>query len=216
MPSAANPAAHSQASLDSILADFDEAAPLDEATTIPGSWYTDPRVAELERRTVWSRTWQLVARVDQLQEPGSYVTAVVAGEPIVVVRGADRVLRGFFNVCRHHAAAVCTQAEGCVEKLRCPYHGWTYGLDGAFKSAPEMGRVKGLEPAALGLVPVAVAEWEKFVFVHLDPEPPSLRSWVGELGERVRPLSLEGLRFAERREWTLDRKSTRLNSSHRL
>src|SRR5579883_2259420 len=177
-------------SLEAILADFDDRAPLDEASTIPGSWYTEPRVAERERRTVWSRTWQLVGRADQLARPGAYVTAEVGGEPIVVVRGADGALRGFFNVCRHHAAAICTQAEGCVEKLRCPYHGWTYGLDGAFKSAPEMEGVKGLDPARLALAPVAVDTWEHFVFVHLDPRPPPLAAWLGDLVERVRPLGL--------------------------
>src|SRR5689334_22931865 len=99
-------------SLEEILADFDDAAPLDRARTIPGSWYTDPRVAELERRHVFGRTWQLVGREDQLVDPGRYITAEVGGEPIVVVRGHDGVLRGFFNVCRHHAAAVMTECEG--------------------------------------------------------------------------------------------------------
>jgi choline monooxygenase len=192
-----------RARLDEILADFDATAPLDEATTIPGTWYTDPRVAEREGRTVWSRTWQMVARVDQLKDAGQYATAVVGGEPIVVVRGSDGALRAFFNVCRHHAAAVCTQPEGHAERLRCPYHGWTYGLDGAFKSAPEMENVKSLDPAGLGLVPVPVATWENFVFVHLDPQPPSIESWMGELADRVQPLRLDTLRFAGRREWTL-------------
>src|SRR5258705_11507923 len=95
-------------SLEQILARFDDTAPLERASTIPAEWYTDPRVEALERTTVWSRTWQLVGRTAQVAGPGEFVTAQVAGEPVVVVRGTDGVLRGFFNVCRHHAAAVMT------------------------------------------------------------------------------------------------------------
>src|SRR4030088_3131500 len=113
-------------SLREIIASYDPNAPLAEAWTIPARWYTDERIYELERETVFARSWQLVGRVDQLSEPGQYVTAEVAGEPIVVVRGNDNVLRGFFNVCRHHAAAVMTEPEGLAHQLRCPYHGWTY------------------------------------------------------------------------------------------
>jgi choline monooxygenase len=84
--------------LEEILADYDAEAPLAEASTIPGSWYTDARVLQRERESVFTRSWQMVARVDQLVDGGAYVTADVAGEPIVVVRGHDGVLRAFFNV----------------------------------------------------------------------------------------------------------------------
>src|SRR5688500_8445247 len=117
--------------LSHLLARYDPGCPLEEATTLPAAYYVDPRVLELERLTTFSRNWQPVARADQLAAPGRYVTAEVAGEPVVVVRGADGVLRAFFNVCRHHAAAVMTSPEGSAPHLRCPYHGWTYGLDGA-------------------------------------------------------------------------------------
>ena len=96
----------SQLSVQEILASYNANEPLSEASTIPAPWYVDPRIAELEAQTVFSRTWQLVGRLDQVAKPGQFVTANVAGEPIVVVRGNDGVLRGFYNVCRHHAAAV--------------------------------------------------------------------------------------------------------------
>src|SRR6185369_7171394 len=104
-------------------------------------WYLNSEIAALERRSVFSHSWQFAARVEQLAQPGNYVTCEVAGEPIVVVRGEDSVLRGFFNVCRHHAAAVMTEASGQAQYLRCPYHGWTYSLDGSLKSAPDLGGV---------------------------------------------------------------------------
>ena len=116
-----------------IVGSFDPGAPLNSALTIPGPWYTDEGVAELERKTVFSRTWQIVGRAEQVAAPGQYITAEVAGEPVLVVRGQDSKLRGFFNVCRHHAAAVMTEPCGTAARLQCPYHGWTYGLDGSLK-----------------------------------------------------------------------------------
>ncbi len=156
-------------SIAQIIASYDAAAPLTEASTIPAPWYVDARIAELERQTVFSRTWQVMGRVDQVEKPGQFVTATVAGEPLVAVRGNDGVLRAFYNVCRHHAAAVVTEPCGQAAMLHCPYHGWNYGLDGALKGMPEFEGVKNFERKDNGLVPVKVATWEKFVFVNLDP-----------------------------------------------
>src|SRR5678815_5310731 len=190
-------------SLEDVLAGFDDAAPLERASTIPGDWYTDPRVAALERRTVWSRTWQLVGRTAQVAEAGAFVTAEVAGEPVVVVRGSDGVLRGFFNVCRHHAAAVMTAPCGKVDRLRCPYPGWAYDLAGQLRGVPEFDGVCDFDRGATGLVPLAVATWQQFVFVHLDPDPEPLPRALGALVEQVAPLGLGELAFCERREYTL-------------
>jgi phenylpropionate dioxygenase-like ring-hydroxylating dioxygenase large terminal subunit len=190
-------------SLEELVLAFDSTAPLPLATTAPGTWYTDPRIADLERDAVWHRTWQMVGRVAQVDEPGRFFTAEVGGEPIVVVRGKDGVLRAFFNVCRHHAAAVCTAKEGRAERLCCPYHGWVYGLDGRWKSAPEFEGVENFDPAKNGLVPVAVATWEQLVFVHVAPDPPPLEQHLGGLVARVRPLGLGALHHAARREWVL-------------
>src|SRR5512144_2090027 len=168
-------------SLEHVLSQFDAAAPLAQASTIPAAWYTDVRIEALERRTVWSRTWQLVGRTAQVAEPGAFVTAEVAGEPVVVVRGTDGVLRGFFNVCRHHAAAVMTEPCGKVDRLRCPYHGWTYDLQGALRGVTEFEKVEAFDRAEMGLVPLSVATWEQFVFVHVDRDPEPLETHLGEL-----------------------------------
>src|SRR5262245_58777102 len=113
-----------------IVDSYNPDASLEHAWTIPSAWYTDSRIAELERQSVFARSWQCVGRVDQVEAPGQYLTWEWCGEPLIVVRGSDGVLRGFFNVCRHHAAAVLTEPLGQTDKLRCPYHGWTYSLDG--------------------------------------------------------------------------------------
>ncbi len=124
-----------------IIESYDPKLQLATASTPPSSWYTDPSILELERQTVFSRAWQFVGRADQVRDPGQYVSCAIAGEPILVVRGQDDVLRGFFNVCRHHAAAVVTKPQGKAENLRCPYHGWTYNLEGALVLTPEFGGV---------------------------------------------------------------------------
>src|SRR4051794_25880953 len=110
-------------SVKEIVDSYDPSASLDKASTPPSSWYADSCIFELEQRTVFSRSWQLVGRTAQVCDAGNYITCDVAGEPILVVRGTDGILRGFFNVCRHHAAAVMTEREGKAQSLRCPYHG---------------------------------------------------------------------------------------------
>ena len=141
------------ASIEQILSSYDDRAPLSEASTIPAPWYTDPRIAELERLNVFSKTWQLVAHIRQLQNAGDFITTRLAGEPIVVVRESDGSLRAFYNVCRHHAAAVVTQPCGQASILQCPYHGWKYGLDGSLKGMPEFEGVANFERADNGLLP---------------------------------------------------------------
>lgn len=190
-------------SLERILAGYDARAPLEDAFTPPASWYVDPRVYDLERQTVFSG-WQMVGRLDQVREPGQFLTAEVAGEPLLVVRGDDGALRGFFNVCRHHAAAVCTEAEGRSSVLRCPYHSWTYSLEGELKGTPDFDGVRGFDRGKNGLVPVTLDTWETFVFLRVDPAGPSLADFLGSLTERIRPLDLPRLQFFERRTYAFD------------
>jgi phenylpropionate dioxygenase-like ring-hydroxylating dioxygenase large terminal subunit len=178
-----------------ILALYDDRAPLSEASTIPAPWYVDPRIAELENQTVFSKTWQVIGRVDQVEKPGNFVTFTVAGEPLAAVRGNDGTLRAFYNVCRHHAAAVVTEPCGQAQILHCPYHGWNYGLDGSLKGMPEFEGVKNFERAANGLLPVPVATWEKFVFVNLEGGGESLQQFLGGLVGRMAPLQVTKLHY---------------------
>jgi choline monooxygenase len=154
--------------LQQIIDEYNVKAPLEDASTIPASWYTDEQLYELELNSVFASRWQMVARADQLREPGRYVTAEIGGEPILIVRGSDNILRGFFNVCRHHAAAVMTEPEGTANQLRCPYHGWTYSLEGELKGTPDFAGVCNFDKAGNGLVPIEIAGWEKWIFARLE------------------------------------------------
>jgi choline monooxygenase len=178
---------------------------LAEASTPPAAWYIDPRILELERRTVFARSWQVAGRASQVVEPGRYSTGEIAGEPIVVVRGHDAVLRGFFNVCRHHAAVVMTDVEGTTQKLRCPYHGWTYSLAGELEGTPDFTGVCNFDRTTSGLIPVETAVWEGWVFVKIEPGVPTLQAFLGDdCVRRVRELDLKNLYWLERRRYELD------------
>jgi choline monooxygenase len=200
-------------SLAEIIDSYDPNAELAEASTIPSSWYTDLRVYELEQQTVFGHSWQLAARLDQLREPGRYVTTEIAGEPIVIVRGSDGELRGFFNVCRHHAAAVMTEPEGRATQMRCPYHGWTYSLSGELKGTPDFSGVGNFNRAEIGLEPVEIAAWEKWLFVGLDKKhtaslDDSNSTLAGFLGSdliaQIEVLGFQNLHWMERRRYSLN------------
>ena len=186
-----------------IIAGYDTSAPLAEASTIPAPWYAHARIAELEQQTVFSRSWQVMGRVDQVAHPGQFVTAQIAGEPLVAVRGNDGVLRAFYNVCRHHAAAVVTEPCGHAAILHCPYHGWNYGLDGSLKGMPEFEGVRNFDRKDNGLVPVKVDTWEQFVFVNLDPNAEPLSQFLGALIKRVAPLGLSKLHYFETKTYDI-------------
>lgn len=193
-------------SLEAIIDSYKADDPLAQASTIPAPWYTDPRVLDLERRTVFSRSWQVAGRVEQVRDAGAYVAGeLAAGEPVVVVRGSDNSLRAFYNVCRHHAAAVVTEPQGSAHTLRCPYHGWTYSLDGELKGTPDFAGVCDFDRSANGLVPLELGIWEKWIFVKLEPGGASLDvSLDADLLNGVQALGLEGLSWFERRHYFLD------------
>jgi choline monooxygenase len=192
-----------QPSIEQILSSYDDHAPLSQASTIPATWYVDPRIADLERVSVFSKTWQLVARTEQVKTAGQFVATTVASEPIVVIRGHDGALRAFYNVCRHHAAAVVTEPCGQASLLHCPYHGWNYGLDGSLKGMPEFEGVENFDRAQNGLVPIRVETWECFVFVNLDHHAVPLADFLGGLIKRLAPLGIGKLHHFDRRTYNI-------------
>jgi choline monooxygenase len=167
--------------LQSLLSQFDPELPLEWASTIPNTWYTSPEVYALERNAVFARTWQMVGRCEQVAKPGQFLTADIAGEPMLVVRNEEGKLGAFFNVCRHRAARVCTEECGTATKLRCHYHGWTYDLSGNLRGVPEFDGVQDFRREDNGLPRVAVAEWGPFVWVHLTEPREPLPTFLGPL-----------------------------------
>ena len=188
-----------RADLATEIARFDPDLALEEAWTPPASWYVEPGFLEVEAETVFSRHWLCAARADQVSEPGSYATSSSLRHHHVVVRADDGQLRGFHNVCRHHATLVMEGAGRCSE-LVCPYHGWTYDLQGRLRRAPRAGGMRDFDRDDFGLSPVAAEEWGPMVFVHADPAARPVGEGLGALREQ---LQLDGLRFVARREYRI-------------
>ena len=174
-------------------------ATIADGRTLPFDWYSDPAVLRLERERIFARAWQYAGRADQVAEPGAFFTCDLGGVPVVVVRGKDGELRAFFNVCRHRGSLVC-EGEGRRETLQCPYHAWTYDLDGSLRAAPRSDREPGFDKDGLGLVPVSVGSWGPFVFVNPDGDAAPLADTLGGLPALVAAagLDVDALRFLKR------------------
>ena len=185
-----------------LLAEFDPSLPLDRARTIPASWYSSPEMAVAERRCIFGDSWLVVGRADQVVAPGSFLTADVAGWPILVVRDHDGFLRAFFNVCRHRAALLLTEPCGQASRIRCRYHGWTYDLAGRLRGTPDFEGVAGFSRDDNGLQELAVQTWGPFVAVHLGKPEVDFAGYLAPLPADVEP-GLRGLQFVERREYQL-------------
>jgi choline monooxygenase len=172
-----------------------------DTRTLPWSWYSDPVVLRLEQERIFRRCWQYAGRVDEVAEPGSFATVRAGDVPIVLVRDEDGVLRAFLNVCRHRGSIVCS-GSGARRTLQCPYHAWTYGLDGALLHAPRMERELGSATDGLGLVRLRLEAWGPFAFVNPDPGAVPLAEFLGDLPARVEAagIDVDGLRFLERSE----------------
>jgi choline monooxygenase len=154
--------------------------------TLPASWYTDAAIAERERHAIFARNWALFGPEHEVANPGDYVAQTVNGWPIVVLRDHDGALRAFHNVCRHRAAALFGEGAGaCKTKITCPYHGWSYELDGRLALAPRFG--EKLDPEAMGLLALRVEVWRGCIFVCVDPDVPDLMTWLGSVPEFCAP-----------------------------
>src|SRR5438067_2613266 len=148
--------------MDSLHIDADSS----RAWTIPARYYYDRVIAEREVENIFARSWQVVGHRNQIPTPGDYFTAEFVGEPLLIVRGADGEIRGFYNVCRHRAGPPA-EGRGSRKLFRCAYHGWTYDLNGRLISAPEFEDVQGFDPAEFTLTSLPAEEWSGLIFVNL-------------------------------------------------
>jgi phenylpropionate dioxygenase-like ring-hydroxylating dioxygenase large terminal subunit len=172
-----------------------------DTRTLPWSWYVDPTVLQLEQERIFRRSWQYVGGASEVQEPESFHTTRAGTIPVVLVRDEGGVLRAFVNVCRHRGSIVCA-GSGRRKTLQCPYHAWTYGLDGQLLKAPRSEREGGIEQEQLGLVPVQLDTWGPLVFVNPDLDGPPLAEFLEDLPERLAAsgIDVDELRFLSRAE----------------
>ncbi len=172
------------------------------AWSLPAPFYTDAKTHVLEKDKIFAKTWQVVGHRNQLANPGDFFTTDLQGEPMLLVRGTEGELRGFYNVCKHRAGP---PAEGCGSRklFRCGYHGWTYGLDGKLISAPEFENVQEFDRSYFSLTPVRVDEWFNLIFVNLDPKAEPLVHSLGELPRQAERFGFGGMKLFERRTYEM-------------
>jgi Rieske 2Fe-2S family protein len=167
--------------------------------TLPASYYVDPAHFQRERERFFAERWVCVGRVEDLGAPGDYIVREIAGESVIVTRDESGGFRAFYNVCRHRGTQLCTEAKGhFAGRIQCPYHAWTYGLDGRLLAAPHMDDAPDFcrEEIALGAATADV--WDGHLFVSLATSPSPLRDQIGALAEKFRPWQMYELRRAYR------------------
>jgi phenylpropionate dioxygenase-like ring-hydroxylating dioxygenase large terminal subunit len=170
----------------------DARAGLEQGYTLPADWYTDPAVFAEEERRIFSRSWQYVGLTEHVAEPGSFFTCRAGRTPLIVVRDNDGELRALINVCRHRGSEILSDACGVRKALQCPYHAWTYGLNGELKAAPGMREEVEFDRGEFGLLQARLETWGPFIFVSPDPDAASLSSVLGKLPEMT---AASGLRL---------------------
>jgi len=172
---------------------------LERSKTIPSAWYVHPEYHSIDRKYVFERSWQYVSSCGQLEKPGDYVTDVVAGNPIIVVRDKEGVLKSYYNVCKHRGGPLSMNSCGHSMVLQCKYHGWTYLLDGSLRGVPRFDRTELFDKKDFGLTEIAVREWQGLVFICLEPEhAPNFDDVMAGIAERIAPMDLSSLTFYKR------------------
>ena len=168
------------------------------ARTLPQRFFVSPEVFQEEEAKIFSRQWVCVGHESDVAAPGDFFVAEVARESLLIVRDQDRQLRGFFNVCRHRGTRLCEESHGHSKVVQCPYHAWTYGLDGHLLGAPSMDTVPGFARSDYSLHPVALETWEGLIFVSLEEKPTSLSEVFAPLAGKFSHWNLPRLRSARR------------------
>ena len=178
-------------------------APADEAFTLPPVCYRDGAIQELERDLIFRKHWLGVGRADRVKSPGDFAALEIAGVPLILLRDAEGVLRAFANTCRHRGARLL-EGEGSCRRISCPFHGWTYKLDGSLTGGPALEETKDFDKSQFGLIDYRVEERAGFVFVCFDDTAPDLDRQLGDFEALHAPWPLEGLVTTRRRSLTVN------------
>ena len=173
-----------------------------QVRTLPRAYYTSEEVYREEADRIFARRWVCVGRAEQIERPGDYFLAEVAGESLIVVRDKQEGPRAFFNVCRHRGTRLCESTAGRLDgTIQCPYHGWTYGLDGRLLGAPHMSETEGFDPADFPLHAAALGAWDGFLFGNLERQPPALEAVLAPIAGKFAAWRLAELRAFRRIEY---------------
>lgn len=167
-------------------------------TTLPARYYTDPAVFREELERFFCRMWVCAGRADQIAAPGDYFLREIADESVIVTRDETGEIRAFYNVCRHRGTRICTTPEGhFAGRIQCPYHAWTYRLDGRLIGAPHMGE-RGFQKEEYPLNLVHSGVWDGHIFINLAANPPPLASQLADLPGKFRAWTMQDLRLFRR------------------
>ena len=170
-------------------------ASVNEAQSLPRDFYIDPEVFEFEKDSIFRQEWLAVTRVDQIPNPGDYITYDLLGDEIVITRDEQGCIQAFSNVCLHRGCPIVTGRGHVQSKLiACPYHNWVYQLDGQLRVTPQMDQSRGFDASSLRLPAVAVEEWQGWVFINLDTAAEPLAPRVEELAQRLDPWGFAELK----------------------
>jgi carnitine monooxygenase subunit len=194
--------AHNRTDIDALLEHLDDSP--ERSLSLPPSFYHEQRFFDLERDEIFYKSWQFLCHGEKLRERGSYVSGNILGRSVFAVRGQDEVVRAFYNVCRHRGHEL-VRLDGKSRAISCPYHAWSYNLDGSLRAAPGTECLAGFRKENYGLMPVRVEEFAGLYFVNLDRDAEPLSETAGDLKTAIAHYApdLSRLTFAHRLSYTI-------------
>ena len=167
--------------------------------TLPGKYYTSEEIFQLENKNIFTKQWLYSGHVSNLKKTGSYFLFNIGNESIIILRDQNEEVKAFYNVCRHRGTRLCSDSEGKFSKtIQCPYHAWTYDLQGNLLAAPNMNKVTGFDNADYSLHQVAMSVWEGSVFINLAEKPESFEKAFKPLIGKFKPWNMSELAIAHR------------------
>lgn len=187
--------------LETEIKKFDEVSGIEVAHTPPSTWYLNSEFFELDKKVLTSY-WQFVASTDQFKEVGAYVAGSFCDEPYFITKTKAGDLKAYYNVCQHHAAELL-HGEGCTHEIVCPYHAWTYDLDGKLKKAPQIAGVKNFKREELSLKEIPLKVWGKFVLLDFSGKAKPLGADLEGFAKILNDLNTDQLQFAGRRVYEI-------------
>ena len=176
--------------------------PLLDATTLPSWCYTSDAFHQREIERIFAEVWNFVGHVDQIREPGDYFVVDLCGESIIMIRDKAEQVHAFANTCRHRGTRLLNRAGHC-RVVSCPYHSWTFALDGALIATPGMEQTQDFDPSENALIELALETWQGFMFVHLGEPTMPLAEYLGNLPDKLASYEFANMTCVRRQEFDI-------------